>query len=223
MSEQMESNFAGDLLRIHRVVTRSLGVAQTYGQTFAQAGFPDDSMREGFYNYLRSLSSLLNAHHLSEDEIAFPHAQERIPGFPVDHLCADHLKIAGILGEIDQLLEKAASGGRDEEVLAGLNENLKTLGNLWMDHIHLEEEVLSVKTLRQAFTAPEQAELSQSLTEHATKHATPNYLVVPFVLYNLSEEDRQIMASTMPAVVTQELVPVVWKAQWESMKPFLLA
>jgi hypothetical protein len=45
---------------------------------------------------------------------------------------------------------------------------------------------------------------------------------VPFILYNLSAEDRAIMAQQMPPAVSQELVPIVWKEQWAPMVPFLL-
>jgi hypothetical protein len=46
--------------------------------------------------------------------------------------------------------------------------------------------------------------------------------VVPFLLYNLPPEERAIFSQGMPPVVTQELVPVVWKEKWSPMKPFLL-
>ncbi len=54
------------------------------------------------------------------------------------------------------------------------------------------------------------------------KHSGPDYLVVPFLLYNLSPEDRATMSAEMPPVVTQQLVPVVWKEKWQPMSPFLL-
>ena len=223
MSEQKVPSLAEDLLRIHRVVTRSLKVALTSGEKFMPSGFPNDSIREGFYNYVRSLSILLNSHHTSEDEIAFPRAKERMPGIPVDHLCADHKEMAGILIEIDQILEKAASGVKDEEVLPGLNEALGRLNNLWTDHIHLEEEVFSARKLREAFKDYEQADMSQTISDFSRKHSSPSYLVVPFILYNLSEDDRKKMMSTMPKVIIQVMVNVVWRNKWQSMKPFLLA
>jgi hypothetical protein len=46
---------------------------------------------------------------------------------------------------------------------------------------------------------------------------------VPFALYNLPDEERAILARTMPPKVIDELVPVVWKEKWAPMQPFLLA
>jgi hemerythrin-like domain-containing protein len=222
MSDKIVPSLSEDLLRIHRVVTRSLKVALTSGQKFAQSGFPDDSMREGFYDYVRSLSILLNSHHTGEDEIFFPQAKKRMPGIPVDHLCADHKEMAGILIEIDQILEKSALGVKDEAVLPGLNEALGRLNNLWIDHIHLEEEVFIARKLNEAFKNYEQAGLSRTISDFSRKHSSPSYLVVPFILYNLSEEDRNKMMSSMPKIIVQVMVSVVWKKKWESMKPFLL-
>ena len=54
------------------------------------------------------------------------------------------------------------------------------------------------------------------------EHAEPANLVVPFILYNLSPEDRAIMTQGFPEIVTKQLVPVDWKEEWKSMQPFLL-
>jgi hypothetical protein len=52
--------------------------------------------------------------------------------------------------------------------------------------------------------------------------ASPTYLAVPFLLYDLPPEEKAIQARGMPPELTEQLVPVVWKEQWAPMKPFLL-
>jgi hypothetical protein len=47
-------------------------------------------------------------------------------------------------------------------------------------------------------------------------------LAVPFLLYNVESDDRAHFFAVMPPEITQQLVPVVWKDEWASMKPFLL-
>ena len=54
------------------------------------------------------------------------------------------------------------------------------------------------------------------------KNFGPHYLVVPFMLYNLEPVPRSMLASRLPSEMTDQLVPVVWKDRWASMKPFLL-
>jgi hypothetical protein len=54
------------------------------------------------------------------------------------------------------------------------------------------------------------------------EHTGPAYLVMPFVLYNLSPEDRAITSQGFPEMVTKQLVPIDWKDKWVSMQPFLL-
>ena len=52
------------------------------------------------------------------------------------------------------------------------------------------------------------------MSQHRPGGGPPDPVVVPFILYDLPAEDRAIMAPHMPPVVTQELVPVVWKEHW---------
>jgi hypothetical protein len=58
--------------------------------------------------------------------------------------------------------------------------------------------------------------------EFFQEHTGPAYLVFPFALYNLSPEDRAILAQGFPEMVTKQLVPIDWKDKWTSMQPFLL-
>ncbi len=53
------------------------------------------------------------------------------------------------------------------------------------------------------------------------KNSGPEYLVIPFVLYNLTGQDRTMIEQVMPPLVTQQLVPGAWKEKWAPMKPFL--
>jgi hypothetical protein len=43
------------------------------------------------------------------------------------------------------------------------------------------------------------------------------------MLYNLPPEDRKVFSRDIPVEIVQDLVPMAWKAQWESMIPYLLA
>jgi hypothetical protein len=54
------------------------------------------------------------------------------------------------------------------------------------------------------------------------EHAKPDYLVVPFTLYNLPPLERTFMARALPPSVVQELVPGPGKEKWQPMAPFLL-
>jgi hypothetical protein len=58
--------------------------------------------------------------------------------------------------------------------------------------------------------------------QHRPEGAPPDPVALPFILHNLSAEDRAIMAQFMPPIVSQELVPKAWKENWAPMKPFLL-
>lgn len=51
------------------------------------------------------------------------------------------------------------------------------------------------------------------------QHYIPDFLGIPFVLFKLPSELREIMSKGMPPVIVQQLVPIDWKDKWGSMKP----
>ena len=44
----------------------------------------------------------------------------------------------------------------------------------------------------------------------------------PFLLFNVTPDDRALLTQAIPPIVVQQLVPITWKDKWVSMKPFLL-
>ena len=217
MTEERKPDLAGDLLRIHRVVTRGLNVSLENGKSYQEAGFPDTSRREGFYNYVKALMTVLHSHHSGEDVIAFPLIWVKIPTAPVDQFCADHEKMKVHLDEIERLMTDS------EPSLDLLVEQLEKLNAIWGGHIHLEETVFSAQNMRSIFQPYQQADLTQKFSQHSMQMVGDrDALVIPFILYNLAPEDRAIFSQTLPPVVTQQLVPMAWKERWSTMKPFLL-
>jgi hemerythrin-like domain-containing protein len=199
-----------------------LDVAIEHSQTFARQGYPDASIREGFISYVRSLASVLHAHHLTEDDLAFPYFRDKMPDAPFDSLTADHREMTSFLEKIDGLIEDVEGGAQAAEPLNDLKRVLTQVRGLWHPHIELEEDHLSPEKADELLSVEEQIELGTRFAQHNQEHAKPDYLVVPFLLYNLPPEERAIFSQGMPPVVTQELVPVVWRDKWLPMKPFLL-
>jgi hypothetical protein len=222
MSQSNQPNVAADLSRIHSLITRGLKVSLERGQVFAQDGFPDASTREGFVDYVQSLVSVLHAHHLTEDDLAFPYLRDLMPGTPFDVLTEQHQQMMPILDEIKAAIEVVAAEEQAGAMLNDLNRALTKVAELWHPHIQIEEEHFSVEKGAELISVDEHIRLAQTFAKHSQEHAGPDYLVVPFMLYNLSPEDRVIMASAMPPMVTQELVPKAWKEKWAPMQPFLL-
>ncbi len=67
-----------NFFRIHRAITRGLTVGIRSGLDFMKEGFPDQNLQQGFTLYLQALSAVLSAHHLGEDEVAFPALKQKI-------------------------------------------------------------------------------------------------------------------------------------------------
>jgi len=218
MPEQAKPNVAGSLFTIHAVITRALNVTIENVETFRQQGFPDSTTQQGFADYVRSLVSVLHSHHLVEDDLAFPYLQEKLPEAPYDLLIAQHQEMLLILDQIDLGIDTTG----DEASLNDLKVALEKVDAMWHPHIQIEEEHFTIEKTEELIDVEEHLRLIKQFGEYSQQHSGPNYLVIPFILYNLPVELRNIMARAMPPEVTQNLVPIVWKEKWESMKAFLL-
>jgi hemerythrin-like domain-containing protein len=222
MSATSGPNLGVDLLRIHRVVTRGLKVGMEYSQTYGRDGYPDDTTGAGFLDYVQALASVVHGHHLGEDEVAFPYFRDKLPEIPFDLLMKEHNAIELRLKRIGTALEKARGGLAVGQALEELNGALTETDDLWHHHIPKEEHGLRPDVVGPMLAPEEHIRLGSLLAQHSQQHSGPDYLVVPFVLYNLDPEDRAAISRTMPPVVTQQLVPVAWKEKWAPMRPFLL-
>jgi hemerythrin-like domain-containing protein len=220
MSMVNEENIAVAFRNIHDIISRGLKVSIENVQDVIHTGFHDTSRREGLFNYIRALCSVLNAHHLTEDELAFPYFRDKIPEAPFDRLMVAHREMVKILDEIKPVLEKSDKTGelgarlRLENALIRLNE-------AWQLHIRMETDVFISKT-DALIPADEQLRLVGLFAQNVVKLSGPLPLTVPFLLLNLPPEDRRVFSRDLPAEIVQHLVPVIWKVQWASMNPFLL-
>ena len=208
-------------LLIHKVISRGLIVCVEKGADFLQAGFPDPAARQGYALYVQSLAIVLDAHHLSEDEVAFPLLKEKITQAPYEHLARHHQEIVALLQAVRGGIHLVEASGAQAD-LAALIDGLRKISDIWRPHIQIEEFYFSEEALAAGMSPEEQARVSALISRHSQEHAVPASLALPFVLFNLEAPDRAVMAASLPAVLVEELIPKAWKAQWAPMQPFLL-
>jgi hemerythrin-like domain-containing protein len=221
MSEELKPNIGRSLILVHKVITRGLMMTIERSEYFARQGYPDAATRDGFADYVRSLATFLDAHHGMEDELAFPYLRDKTPEAPFDRLTRQHRGMIPLLGR----MKAAVEGTHREQAGASLRElsdAATRAQRIWQPHIRTEEEHFAPERLAALISVEEHMRLNGMFTKYSQEHATPDYLVVPFTLFNLSPEERALMAQGMPPVVIQQLVPVVWKEKWQAMAPFLL-
>jgi hemerythrin-like domain-containing protein len=222
MSESSKPNIGTLMVRIHMAITRGLEVSSERGAAFVHEGYPNAATHEGFVTYVRTLVWVLNAHHLSEDHVAFPYLRSKLPDAPYDELLAEHREMDETLEELEATLETVAAQTQAGDSLDHLNRTVATLAKQW--HPHINKELLylyDVEKTEAVMDLDEQIRLSKEVAEYSQQQADPAFMI-PFLLYNLSADERANMAKAMPPVVIQEMVPVVWKEKWAPMEPFLL-
>ncbi len=215
-------NIGAELLVVHAAISRGMKVAEEHGRRFSRENYPDPATREGFINYVRTFVSVLHEHHLLEEELAFPRLRSKFPEAPYDLLLEQHKVIVGVLNEIRAALEGVAVDWQPDTSLNDLTNALGRIALLWHPHIQIEQEHFTVEQAAARLSADEQIEWSRLFTEYSQQHASPDYLVLPFMLYNLPPAERSIFARTLPPIVTEQLAPTVWREKWAPMAPFLL-
>lgn len=216
-------NIGVGMICIHHVITRGLRVALEYTAKFSEEGFPNEERRNGFIHYLRSFAAILQGHHTTEDELVFPSWRAKFPDVPYDTLTGQHGTMAESLVRFNTLVDMFAADPEQTDLLKDIHRVLMDIDAVWHRHIAIEEDHFSVDKLGAAFAPEEHMTMGRQFSEHTQKTTGPDYMLVPFILYNLSIDERAFMASMMPPVVTQQLVPVDWKEQWLPMQPFFLS
>jgi hemerythrin-like domain-containing protein len=210
------SPVVGGLLRIHKIISRALNVSiRKCDEYFQKQGIPPGEAA-GFLMYVRTLKWITHAHHLSEDEIAFPYFRDKLEA-PYNRLGEDHQALARILVSLDKCLSEISSGG-----VGKLRELLGEFDKLWGPHIRIEEDKFTAEKLNPVAGMQEQADLYARLDEHGRKNAGPGPLALPFMFYNLEGTDREAFLMPLPWIVKKVLVPIVWRGKWKPMSPFLL-
>jgi len=212
---------AKTLATIHKVITRGVEVTRSHSQSFTEQGLPDEALWSGFISYARTFVNLTHAHHDGEEVLIFPFGQEKMPDTSFDSLIAEHRQIAALLDEMGAAIDEAEKKPATESA-SRISRLAARIHEIWQPHIREEETIFSAARVNAVVTPEEQGKLMQQAAQHGMAHAGPDYLAAPFILHNLEAEDRAHMAGEMPPIVSQELVPVVWKDQWAPMKPFLL-
>ena len=211
-----QPNVGNDLVRIHKVITRALNISLHNTQ---DTRIPEGH-RLGFLSYVRALTILLHAHHLGEDELAFPFWKVRFPTGPFNELSRQHCQMIVHLERIEQWT-KAEDELWETRALNELHIAFSDLHNIWVAHITLEEDTIGPEKSLQYLSPSENETLGRQLSEHGQARSQPGELVLPFIVYNLSGADRIEFIKLLPPVVSNQLIPFDWKALWEPMIPFL--
>ncbi|HZW04420.1 MAG TPA: hemerythrin domain-containing protein [Anaerolineaceae bacterium] len=222
MIEGQGNDLAGDLVRVHRAITRGFAVATDASYRFARDGFDDEELKQGFLDYVQAHVEILAAHHEAEDVTAFPRLRLRLPEAPYDELQAEHRYMGPNIDQIRLAILDIRVGVHVKESLDVLVYALNNNRELWRPHILKEEQNFSAEALAGALSAAEQCEIRAALLQSSIAHTRRDSLVIPFLLYNLSGAGRAAFRASLPPVVAERVLGD-WRPAWRRMIPFLLA
>ena len=215
-----QPEIGGDLVRVHHAISRAVDVAQNHAAVYAAQGYPDSQTLKGYLTYVKCLVRLLHAHHVTEDKAMFPHLREKLPEAPIQILTAQHHDMGPVLDDIEDS-RRVIKSAQPAQTLNKLNDALTRIGDMWRDHIKVEEAAFGPDAIEVFLTMEERKRAGRITANHSARHQFPLSLMIPFLLYNMSPDDRNVMIQLMPPFISPMLV--LWKPRWRIMVPFLLA
>jgi len=217
-----QPNIGEDYIRFHKVMTRGLAVSLKNINEFLINRALEKLNREGFLKYVQSFSSVLHGHHQAEDEKIFPYFKDKLSEVPYERLVSEHLIFNDGLNEIKTGIDNLTSGNDELKSLKLLKSGLDKIDRIWHSHIQIENTQLYERIGSLNIDLEEMIRLKIEDKKFFQKHTGPAYLVMPFVLYNLSPEDRAILSQGSQEMVTKQLLSADWKDKWTPMQPYLL-
>lgn len=213
--------FADELLIIHRVVTRALGVAYERGRQYAEHGFPDATAEKGYRNFGRCTVRLVKVHHEGEEEIFFPKLRPLMSSVPFAELEAQHEELLLPLEAAGAALDSADAGEAPAAWLDRFIPAIDRVRAAWTAHIAAEESYITQPALDAVLDAAGQGEMAKAASEHGQRSMPAPELNMAFVLYNLSPADRAQMLDRFPPHLLG-MIDGPWKPHWAPMKSLLL-
>lgn len=222
MSDENSPDLGEDYIRLHKVMTRGIAVSLQNINESLKNGAYDKLNREGFLKYVQSFSWVLHGHHMVEDEKIFPYFKDKLPEVPYERLTSEHKTFSSGLQEINTGIDNLKSENGELDSLKLLKSGFDKIDRVWDSHIDIENTQLYGRTRSLNIDPEEMIRIENDARDFFQENSGPGYLVMPFVMYNLSLEDRAILIQGVPEVVTKQLIPIDWKDKWASMQPFLL-
>ncbi len=135
------SILAEGFVRIHKAITRGINTGIDRGNEYERNGLPGTEEIKGYFLYIQSLTIVLSAHHLGEDEVAFPELKKWIPDGPFARLSSEHHKIEPQVTLLTSLVTDPKMDGNLERIKKVVD-ILKVISAVWSPHIAVEEEVI---------------------------------------------------------------------------------
>ncbi len=221
MSDNKQPDIGKDIIRYHKIMTRGINTSNKHINESLKNRSLDPSSRGGFLNYVQTLLTILKAHHMAEDQVIFPYVRDIFPEVPYERLIEEHEVISTELNSINKAILDLNSENDELTFLNKIKASMSVIAGLWPPHIEIEESMVYEK-IGYKLDPEENNRLRMEFIQFYMKHVSPDYLIVPFSVYNLESEDRVAMEQNLPEEVKTKLLPIDWKDKWAPMQPFLL-
>ena len=200
-------DFSKDLLLIHSLITRSMNILIDNSKMISNTKSRSKEVDQGYLDYLKSFHQILEINHTGEDEIGFPQWKGKIPDAPYDKLISQHQDMLKHLNRIKHRIGSLESASSVQQSFNDIYTSLTNLKSIWKPHIEIEEYYFGPENVKSIYNSTEREQFGIAFMTHGRKNAKSISTYVPFLLFNLDENERKIFADNMPGILTKFLYP----------------
>jgi len=187
------TTLAGDLVQIHRIISKSILTVTVRGAEYLRAGFPSSTDLLGFVRFTRCLLAVFSYHETAEDLVAYPAFRKILPSAPYLQMATEHRRLEELFFLVPKILVDLCSPDPDDR-LRSLIAIFRKISKLYASHTKLEEAFFSTKIITPVMDTHLQVEIHNSLLKYKPDGTGSHFWVAPFLLFDIKSEDQVVMA-----------------------------
>lgn len=187
------TTLAGDLVQIHRIISKSLLTATVRGAEYLRAGFPSSEDLLGYVRFNRCLLAVFSYHETAEDLVAYPAFRKILPSAPYLQMAIEHRRLEELLSLVPKNLVDLC-GPCPEDNLRSLISLYRKISRLIAAHTKVEEAFFSTKVITPVMDMYLQGEIRKSLFKYHPEGTSSHFWVAPFLLFDIKSKDQVVMA-----------------------------
>jgi hypothetical protein len=150
---------------------------------------------------------VLRSHHAFEEELLLPKMREKRVAGPWERVTDEH----DVLVAHMRALESGEAPAPHLDAICALLPH----------HFAKEEQATGSEVWAQIFTEDEARAFGKQVAAHHRTSLQPTAKLLPLLLYNLDEAQRERFTDRMPDFIVGVLVPVVFRPRWRHLRAFM--
>jgi hypothetical protein len=211
---------AEDLLMIHTAQRNYIARVSEFAAKIASGESGGSYTVDDFLAYAQGFYTLFHVHHSTEENVLFPILKERGQAKLVEELRHQHRELEELALAAEEKLKGLKDSPANPEAFSAFAEATQAMRDKLEEHFGNEECRFTHQYAEEVLDEATVNDAARRMAQHGKSHSKPPEVIIPSILYNLENEQRDVFLKAMPWILTKVVVPLVWKSKWKPLVPF---